>query len=395
MKVLLFDHAAIRQQLLPLTYTRPVGDLRIGILTIAEKWSAWLNASHGFATQDYLKDRFPAVDTPYWINGAACPDTSLIDAFTSLKKGQGLFRENILIAAHSPSQDWSADQADALEKIDYHSPVTLIDRPWKIFQLNASELKKDFNLLTKDRISADVTDKHTVVYGRENLFIEEGVSIRAAIIDAEKGPVYLGKNSSVMEGAIIKGAFALGEGGIVSMGAKLRGDSSIGPFCKIGGEVSNTVMHSYSNKSHDGFLGNAVIGQWCNMGAGTNSSNMKNNYTPVKIYDYHAGQFIETGSIFCGLIMGDHSKAAINTMFNTATVVGVSANIFGAGFPQQFIPSFAWGGADGFSTFKIDKALETAEAMMARRDIAMDQMEKDLLTRLFEESQSQRTWENN
>ncbi len=392
MKVLLFDDAVLRQQLLPFTFTRPVADLRVGIMTIHDKWGHYLPADFGFATSSYLSSRFPAIQASFWINGAVCPDTSLAEAIQLLSPGQGIYMDDVLVAAHAPGTDWRPEDS-GLERIAYPHSVVLIDRPWKIFQLNAAELQKDFDLLTKDRESAPITDKHTVVYGRENLFLEEGVSIRAAIIDAEKGPVYLGKNSTVMEGAIIKGSLALMEGATVSIGAKLRGDSTVGPYCKVGGELSNTVMHSYSNKGHDGFLGNAVVGQWCNLGADTNCSNMKNNYSPVKVFDHHTGSFTDTGGTFCGLLMGDHSKTGISTMLNTGTVVGVSANIFGTGFPRQFIPSFAWGGAAGFSTFKIDKVFETAEAMMSRREVIMNDEDKAILQQIYQDTAQHRVWE--
>jgi len=392
MKVLLFDDAVIRQQLLPLTFTRPVADLRIGMMTIAEKWPHYLEATFGFSTQDYLSAQFPGEAGEWWINGAVCPDTALTREIEKLSAGQALYLGDVLIAAHAPGSDWKP-QSGGLERVTCPVPVTLIDRPWKIFQLNRSEFEKDFSLVTHNRESAPLTDAHTVVYGRENLFLEEGAEVRAAIIDAEKGPVYLGKNSLISEGAIIKGSLALMEGAIVSIGAKLRGDSTVGPFCKVGGEVSNTVMHSYSNKSHDGFLGNAVIGQWCNLGADTNCSNMKNNYTPVKVYDHQTERFIDTGGLFCGLIMADHSKTGISTMLNTGTVAGVSANIFGPGFPRQFIPSFAWGGAGGFNTFRIDKAFETADAMMSRRGISLTANDREILTRIYEDTAANRIWE--
>ncbi len=392
MNVLLFDDAVIRQQLLPLTFTRPVADLRIGMMTIAEKWPYYLAGEYGFHTIDYLSERFPGNPASLWINGAVCPDSPLADAIGNLQAGQALYAGEVMIAASAPGTDWKPG-AGGLEKVTFAGSLNLIDRPWKIFQLNREEFEKDFALVTKDRESAPLTDSHTVVYGRENLFLEEGAEVRAAVIDAEKGPVYLGKNSMVMEGAIIKGSLALMEGAMVSIGARLRGDSTVGPFCKVGGEVSNTVMHSYSNKSHDGFLGNAVIGQWCNLGADTNCSNMKNNYTPIKVYDHHTQRFVDTGGLFCGLIMGDHSKTGICTMLNTGTVVGVSANIFGSGFPRQFIPSFAWGGAGGFNTFRIDKAFETAEAMMSRREVSLSESEKEILTRVYTETAPNRIWE--
>jgi UDP-N-acetylglucosamine diphosphorylase/glucosamine-1-phosphate N-acetyltransferase len=243
------------------------------------------------------------------------------------------------------------------------------------------------------RKSAVITDKHTRIYGEENIFLEEGVYIRSAILNAETGPIYLGKNSIVQEGAIIRGAFAMGEAGHINMGAKIRGDVTVGPFCKVGGEISNSVLFSYSNKAHDGYLGNSVIGEWCNLGADTNTSNLKNNYDYIKLWSHAEQNFADTGLQFCGLMMGDHSKTSINMMFNTATMVDVSSNVFGAGFPRTYIPSFAWGGFGGFSTFQPDKALETAERVMARRNVVMTDHDKAILIHIFKMTAMSRVWE--
>ncbi|NJM24586.1 MAG: glucose-1-phosphate thymidylyltransferase, partial [Bacteroidia bacterium] len=277
--------------------------------------------------------------------------------------------------------------------ISYAGDVTVIDRPWKIFQMNGAQLRADFKLITQGRKSAGISDRHTIVYGEENLFVEEGVYVRGALINAEPGPVYLGKNSIVQEGALIRGAFALCEGGHVNMGAKMRGDTTVGPFSKVGGEVSASVLFAYSNKAHDGFLGCSVLGEWCNMGADSNTSNLKNNYDQVKLWSHVTEHFESTGLQFCGLMMGDHSKCAINTMFNTGTVVDVSANVFGEGFVRNYIPSFAWGGTGGFSTYQRDKAFETAERVLGRRNMKLDAVERDILNHVFEITSSQRSWE--
>jgi UDP-N-acetylglucosamine diphosphorylase/glucosamine-1-phosphate N-acetyltransferase len=269
----------------------------------------------------------------------------------------------------------------------------LIDEVWKIFQHNGNQIRADFEILTAGRKSNPITDIHTRVYGAENIFIEEGVSLRAALLNAENGPIYLGKNSQVQEGALIKGPFALCEGSHVNMGAKVRGDTTVGPFSKIGGEVSNSVIFGYANKSHDGFLGNSVLGEWCNLGADTNTSNLKNNYENVKLWSYAKEGFKDTGLMFCGLMMGDHSKCGINTMFNTGTVVGVSANIFGDGYPRNFIPSFAWGGAAGFTTFQLNKALDTASKAMSRRSMVLDEQETSILKHVYETSSRFRVWD--
>ncbi|HNP19481.1 MAG TPA: GlmU family protein [Fulvivirga sp.] len=390
MNIILFDDPTVRRSLLPLTYTRPVASIRIGILTIAEKWAKHLGEQTSFLTEDYLSKKYPLLpaDASFYINGALCPDEKLLAAISKLSLGEALFRNDQLLVAHH--KELNLNSTEGLKKIEYPNEVSLIDQVWKIFKLNAAQIKADFKLVTKGRTSASITDLHTVVYGKENIFIEEGASIKAAIINAENGPVYIGKNAQVHEGAIIKGSFALCEGAHVNMGAKIKGDSTVGPFSKVGGEISNSVIFGYSNKGHDGFLGNSVIGEWCNLGADTNTSNLKNNYDNVKIWNYAKGGFKDTGEQFCGLIMGDHSKSGINTMFNTGTVVGVSANVFGAGFPRTFIPSFSWGGAGGLTTFIIKKADEVASRVMARRNMEYNEDEAAIMHHVFELTSSYR-----
>jgi UDP-N-acetylglucosamine diphosphorylase/glucosamine-1-phosphate N-acetyltransferase len=262
-----------------------------------------------------------------------------------------------------------------------------------LFLRNGAEIRRDFALLTAGRTSAPVGDAHTIMYAPENIFIEEGVKIRAAILNAEEGPIYLGKNSQVHEGAIIKGPLALCEGSHVNVGAKMRGDNTIGPFSKVGGEVGNSILLGYSNKGHEGYLGNSVLGEWCNLGADTNTSNMKNNYAPVRLWSHAAKRFVDTGQTFCGLVMGDHAKAGINTMFNTGTVVGVGANIFGAGYPRNFVPSFSWGGASGFETFKLEKVGEVAERAMARRSVPYSAVEQSIMEEVFKQTADDRVWD--
>ncbi|MEL7004949.1 MAG: GlmU family protein, partial [Bacteroidota bacterium] len=361
MNIILFDDPDIRESLLPLTFTRPVGAIRVGILTIQEKWEKSLALPSSFLTQDYLKEKFPLnkSDENLWINGSLCPDKSLLKAIDQLDQGQGLVYNDLLILAKSESAEVGA--LEDLELKEYEEAITIINTPWSIFKKNAEQIKSDFELVTANRQSAPLEDSHTIIYGKENVFIEEGARIKSAIINAENGPVYIGKNSYVHEGAIIKGSFALCEGSHVNMGAKIKGDSTIGPHSKVGGEVSNSVIFGYSNKGHDGFIGNTVIGEWCNLGADTNTSNLKNDYGNVKLWNYEQGGFKSTGETFCGLIMGDHAKCGINTMFNTGTVVGVSANIFGSGFPRNFVPSFSWGGAAGFTTYQPKKVAQVAE----------------------------------
>ena len=393
MNIILFDDPTIRVDLLPLTFTRPVASIRIGILTIAEKWEKYLSNSPSFSTEEYLSKKFPFNLTAdnYWINGAVCPDAQLVKAITSLKPHEGLVKDSRVIALRTPEGEIPEVISGTVR--EYSENLTIIDHVWKIFQLNGAQIREDFKLVTKNRKSAGINDKHTRTYSEENIFVEEGASIRAAVLNAENGPIYIGKNTHIHEGALIRGSFALCEGSHVNMGAKVRGDTTVGPFSKIGGEVSNTVLFGYSNKAHDGFLGNSVIGEWCNLGADTNTSNLKNNYEPIKIWNYAKGGFKDTGLMFCGLIMGDHSKCGINMMFNTGTVVGVSANIFGDGYPRTFIPSFAWGGASGFATFQLNKALETATKAMERRNLLVDESDKEILKHIFEQSSKQRAWE--
>ncbi|UII28922.1 GlmU family protein [Fulvivirga maritima] len=393
MNVILFDEPTIRLSLLPFTFTRPVSEIRVGILTITEKWVRRLKTDVSFRTEAYLSKKFPLIDTEnnLWINGAVCPDNALLEAVLSLSENTVLTSGEHVIAAKINQLD--LQKLDTMEKFPYDRPVTIIGHTWEIFKKNAEQIRADFDLITHNRTSADIIDPHTIVYGEENVFIEEGATIKAAIINAEKGPIYIGKNTEVSEGAMIRGAFALGEGSVLSMGAKIRGDSSVGPYCKVGGEVSNSVIFGYSNKGHDGYIGNTVMGEWCNLGADTNTSNLKNNYAPVRLWDYSNDSFSDTGETFCGLMMGDHSKCGINTMFNTGTVVGVSCNIFGAGQPRNFVPSFTWGGANGFDTYRTAKACEVAEKVMQRRQILFDDTEREILDKVFELTAKYRTWE--
>jgi UDP-N-acetylglucosamine diphosphorylase/glucosamine-1-phosphate N-acetyltransferase len=380
MNVILFDDPAIRTELLPFTYTRPVGKIRVGILTIEEKWNKWLGAPISFQTEPYLQKKFPAVSTSdnLLINGALCPDEKIVATINGLAPGKFLVKNNVLLAARKPEVEMSLANTT-----EYTEEVTLIDRPWKIFSNNGKQLKIDFVVVTAGRRSQPLNDPHTVVYGKENVFIEEGVYVRSAILNAETGPIYLGKNSIVQEGAIIRGSFALCEGGHVNMGAKIRGDVTVGPFSKAGGEVSTSVLFGYSNKAHDGFLGCSVLGEWCNLGADTNTSNLKNNYDFVKLWRHGSQSYESTGLQFCGLMMGDHSKCSINTMFNTGTVVDVSSNVFGEGFPDNYVPSFSWGGSNDAQVYKLDKALETAQRVMARRNLELNSVEKEILTHIF------------
>jgi UDP-N-acetylglucosamine diphosphorylase/glucosamine-1-phosphate N-acetyltransferase len=397
MSLILFDHAEYRENLLPFTFTRPVAGIRVGILTIAEKWEKHLSAKPAYACPAYLSGLFKATisDDNLLINGSLLPSPEIINEIKALKSGEGLFSDSIALAYKlnkvATHNFIDAGDPGIIQVIQTQTRNRLLANTWDIFRMNGEEIRNDFKLITQGRKSAEISDPYTIVYAPENVFVEEGASIKAAIINAENGPVYIGKNAVVQEGAIIAGALALCEGSHINMGAKMRGDNTIGPFSKVGGEISNSVIFGYSNKGHDGFLGNSVLGEWCNIGADTNVSNLKNNYAFVKLWNYRSAKFDNTGLQFCGLMMGDHSKAGINTMFNTGTVVGVGANIFGAGFPRNFIPSFSWGGAAGFTNYRIDRFFEMANAMMQRRGKSLSDEEKEIFAQIFAQTSSYRS----
>lgn len=386
--LILFDDAQ-RGQLLPLVFTRPVCDLRLGILTIREKWEKRLNTSSSTLTEAYLSRKFPAVqgEDNLFVNGAICPDEELVVAVSELQVGQLLMKEDLLIAARTDSP---ADHPlKGLGKpVYYEGEVTHASRLWHIFQHNHSELERDFELLTAGRQTAPPSITNTLIGGR--YFIEEGARVEASVLNSNEGPIYIGKSSEVMEGCLIRGPFALGDHAVLKMGAKIYGASTIGPNSKAGGEINNSVIIGYSNKAHDGFLGNAVIGEWCNLGADTNNSNLKNNYSNVKVWDYTTNEYVSSGTQFCGLFMADHSKCGINTMFNTGTVAGVSANIFGAGFPATHIPSYTWGGVGSSKEYNIDVAVKVARSVMSRRHIDLDDASESILRHVFEMTRAHR-----
>ncbi len=393
MNILLFDDDK-RSDLLPLVYTRPCADLRVGILTLAQKWSKHTTSQVSYITQEYLGAKYKANYTQenYYINGRLLASKQLLASIMRLNINEALWQEDTLIALCT---DEHLDCHESIKQKAHirieHSGASLIEFTYDIFHKNGSEIQSDYDLLTKGRTSAKLSTTNTLI--GDNIFIEEGATIEAATLNCKNGPIYIGAGAEIMEGATVRGPLALCEGSTIKMGAKIYGDTTIGPSCKIGGEVSNTVFYAHTNKGHDGFIGNSVIGEWCNLGADTNSSNLKNNYAQVKLWNYTKARFAPTGLQFCGLIMGDHSKCGINTMFNTGTVVGVSANIFGASFPRNFVPSFTWGGASGFATYTVPKAFETTRIVMLRRKKELNQIEKDILTYVFEESAKHRFWE--
>ncbi len=394
MNYILFDPPETWENLLPLTFSRPVCEIRTGILTVKEKWDKRLQSKASILTRSYLQTKFSLhiEDDNVFINGSVLPEDSLLNEIKNLPAGTSLYAGDIFVAVRL-----DRDEAAGFEMGKYQQGdrVTLsisplvITHPWDIFALNGQALEADFQLLTKNRVSAEPS-RTNMVLKPENVFIENDARIEAAILNAETGPIYIGEHAEIMEGSMVRGPFAIGEYATLKMGAKIYGPTTIGPFSMAGGEIKNSVIFSYSNKVHEGYLGNSVLGDWCNLGADTNNSNLKNNYAEVKLWNYHEEKLVSTGLQFCGLIMGDHSKCGINTMFNTGTVVGVNANIYGAGFPPNFVPSFSWGGAAGFTTYQLHKAFEVATEVMKRRDRLFDQTEKDILRAIFEMTEKYR-----
>ncbi len=386
MKTILFDGAG-HVQLQPLTFTKPVAELRIGILTLKEKWEHYLSESIGVRTAPYLAAKFDDIpsETECGIAAGLLPTEDLAETIKKLKKNQILMRKGKVLAMKPlPATDSDIEKAlKGRDILEYDMDVEIIERPWDIFTYNGSEIKKDFEIITSGKESKDI-DNTTTVKGKK-VFIAAGAKVSCAILNAENGPIYIGKNAEVMEGAIIRGPFALCHNATVKMSAKIYGDTTVGPHSKVGGEIGNSVIQGYSNKGHDGYLGNSVIGEWCNLGADTNTSNLKNNYSQVAAWSYKEEAFIDTGLQFCGVIMGDHSKCGINTMFNTGTVVGTCANVFDGGFPAKHIPSFAWGGKSGFVPFQLDKALDVAKKVMKRRDIDLTTDEEVILSKIAED----------
>jgi UDP-N-acetylglucosamine diphosphorylase/glucosamine-1-phosphate N-acetyltransferase len=385
MNYILFDGPA-RNALLPFTFTRPVADILVGIMTIRQKWEMRLGSTTTTLTEEYLSEKFPMVEMEenIMINASFLPNPILAEMVSNLSSNQAIFRGEDVIAFFTDENQEAVD-FDSYEIIEFEGDCIRIEHTWDIFSKNAAAIREDFELLTEDRKSQPIP-KSVNTIAKENIFIEEGAKLEFVTLNATNGPIYIGKDTEIMEGSIIRGPFALCEGAIVKMAAKIYGATTIGPYSKIGGEVNNSVLFAYSNKGHDGFLGNSVLGEWCNIGADTNTSNLKNNYEEVKLWNYETESFEKTGLQFCGLMMGDHSKCGINTMFNTGTVVGVSANIFGAGFPRNFVPSFSWGGPAGITVYMTRKAFETARLVMNRRNIDFDEKEAAILQHVFDET---------
>ena len=391
MNYILFD-GTHRDNLLPFTYTRPVCEIRIGILTIREKWEKLLGLTTTTLTEDYLQTKYPMVelDENILINASFLPTEKIADQIRNLKENEAIFIDDEIVAFYTKSTQEEVN-FDSYKIYSLNDTFIQIKNTWDIFKYNAIAIQADFDLLTKDRESEKIPDNVQVV-NPENVFIEEGATVNFSVLNASSGPIYIDKNAEIMEGSLIRGPFALCEGSTTKMGAKIYGATTIGPHCKVGGELNNSVFFGYANKAHDGFLGNSVIGEWCNLGADSNNSNLKNNYAEVKLWNYNQERFTKTGLQFCGLMFGDHSKCGINTMFNTGTVVGVSANIFGGNFPRNFIPSFAWGGSAGFKEYNLTKAKEVAKIVMQRRKVVFDEVEEQIFETVFEISRKYRNF---
>jgi UDP-N-acetylglucosamine diphosphorylase/glucosamine-1-phosphate N-acetyltransferase len=385
MNYILFD-GTVRNALLPFTFTRPVADIRVGILTIREKWEMYLGYTTTSLTEEYLMEKFPMVEMVenIMINASFFPNEVLVEMITNLENNQAIIYQEEIVAFFTNDSQEEVD-FDTYDIIDYEGEIIQIQNTWDIFEKNDIAIREDYDYLTQDRKSLPIP-KSVNVISPENIFIEEGAKLEFVTLNASTGPIYIGKNSEIMEGSVIRGPFALCEEAHVKLATKVYGATTVGPHSRIGGEVNNSVLFGYSNKGHDGFLGNSVLGEWCNIGADSNNSNLKNNYDEVRLWSYETEGFAKTGLQFCGLMMGDHSKCGINTMFNTGTVVGVSTNIFGSGFPRNFVPSFSWGGASGFTTYVTKKAFETAKIVMSRRKIEFTEEDAKIMEHIFEET---------
>lgn len=382
MKVVVFDDKEIWENLNPITLTRPSGAVRVGVDTIAQKWQAFMPGDYAWGVAEpYLEERFPchaAVDDDtLYVAGHVLPTPALVAEVLALEPRRGITDSTgRLVARRGTATERSVPAASAVHTVEH-----LYD----IFGKNGEQLCLDIARITAGRVSQPLSPSNTVIGDPALVFIEEGAVVEGAFINTRVGPVYVGSHAEVMEGSMLRGPIALCEHAVVNMGSKIYPGTTIGPFCKVGGEVNNVVFMAYSNKAHDGFLGNAVIGQWCNIGAGAVASNLKNDYTPIRLWNYPTHRFLRTNLQFCGLIMGDHSKAGINTMFNTATVLGVGVNVHGSGFPRNFVESFHEGSVAGFSPVSLDKFFDIARRMMARRGRELTPAEERMYAYLYSE----------
>ncbi|MFM1932743.1 MAG: hypothetical protein RL226_2046 [Bacteroidota bacterium] len=388
--VLFDDH--LRDVFLPLVYTRPIAQLRIGIQTIAEKWGLYTGFQPSYHTVPYLAKKYPCThpQTSIWINGRLIPDARYLQDLQDLKPGEGWrLGDNIIAFRPASNHDYSGSLENMHRSVSFTEPpfeASMLNAITDLFSMNHEAIASDFRALTYGRMPNIPSSTNIIIGDPSLVFIEEGATVEGAFLNTTGGPIYVGAGAEIMEASVVRGPVAICEHATLKAGSKIYGATTIGPWCKVGGEVSNSIFFAYTNKGHDGFVGNSVLGEWCNLGADTNTSNLKNNYSKVKIWSYAQNGMVDTGLTFCGLIMGDHSKSGINTMFNTGTVTGVAANIFGGGFPDKFIPSFSWGGSDGFTTYDFDKAIETAERVLARRNQQLSDEDVTILRHIFIQS---------
>ncbi len=387
MNIILFDGTFTRN-LWPLSFTKPISELRVGILLLREKWQKRIDGKYSWQTSEYLKNKYPLniENHNLLINSSVCATDELAEDILKLKEGEGIQKNGNVIAvclSGSAAESWLNQNETKIGWKEYRNSVSLILNTWGIHEQNEQQLKNDFELITKGRTSQPIS-KTNQLLGGKNIFVEEGVKIECSVINAETGPVYIGKGATIQEGSLIRGSFALCDHAQVNMGGKIYGATTIGPYSKVGGEIAQSVIQGYSNKGHDGFLGHSVIGEWCNLGAGTNVSNLKNTYDKVRVWSYAENRFAKTGLQFSGLIMGDHSKTGISTMFNTGTVVGIACNIHGAGFPRQFVPSFADGGTSGYKVHLLRSVFNSAEKAMSRRAEELTETDRQILQNVFE-----------
>jgi UDP-N-acetylglucosamine diphosphorylase/glucosamine-1-phosphate N-acetyltransferase len=384
MNIILFDNN--RADFFPLSMTRPISSFRFGILTIIEKWQAYFS-SVSVSTEDYLSNKFPADinDDNIWVSSQVIPCQSIVTELKNLRKGESLKKDSLLIAFRN-----SEFINKGLNIVQSNVKITYLSKLTDIFCFNGEQIIEDLKLMFLDNLKLkgaldklEKIKKSNIIIGKNLIYVEEGAKLEQCILNTTDGPIYIGKDAEIMEGSMIRGPFAMCNNSVVKMGTKIYGPTTIGPYCKVGGEINNSVFFGFSSKAHDGFLGNSVIGEWCNLGADTNNSNLKNNYENVKLWNYNLESFTDTELQFCGLIMGDHSKCGINSMFNTGTIIGVGVNIFGSGFPRNFIPSFSWGGASGFAMHKKQKFFNTVEKVMKRRDIIFSDEDKEILSSVY------------
>ena len=391
MNIILFDNN--RSEFFPLSLTRPISQFRVGIFTIKEKWEKYYDSVSVF-TDNYLSNKYPSIvlDDNIWINAQLIPNDSIITEINNLRIGESLKKDSKILAFRSKEF-----KSNNLNEISSNAQFSFLNSITDIFTINGSEINNDFLFISSDKTTdwqgqndSELLANSNIKIGQYPIYVEKGAKINHSIFNTTSGPIYIGKDAEVMEGSIIRGPFAMCNNSVLKMGAKIYESTTVGPYCKVGGEVNNSIFFGYSSKAHDGFLGNSIIGEWCNLGADTNNSNLKNNYENVKIWNYSINSFKDTQLQFCGLIMGDHSKCGINTMFNTGTVVGVGSNIFGSGFPRNFIPSFSWGGSSGFTIHNLNKFFITAEKVLARRNEVFSDNERQILSQIYNMTKSYR-----